>query len=282
VNSGWGIAECLGHIIDHAIQQALADCSFFSLTCDEVTTVDNQIWISIHVYVVNKEFFRLPYLLALERVEGGTGANNLTRVITTSLKGTGAMSGEDIRAKLLCFGADGASVFQGTRNGVTSQLTREFAPFLLGIHCCGHRLNLVVQSLAETHIVSGMEALLAALHAYFSKSPKKALEFSNLAEVMGTGGRKILKHCKTRWVGLLAPAKRVLSEYRLLVAKMAADYDAHAPARTLYHLLIDVKCLLSMAAIVPLFEKADSLMRFAQSQDVFVCDFVAAVQTLKL
>jgi hypothetical protein len=68
----------------------------------------------------------------------------------------------------------------------------------------------------------------------------------------------------------------------LLVAKMAADYDAHAPARTLYHLLIDVKCLLSMAAIVPLFEKADSLMRFAQSQDVFVCDFVAAVQTLKL
>jgi hypothetical protein len=54
------------------------------------------------------------------------------------------MSGEDICAKLLCFSADGASVFQGTRNGVTSQLTRKFAPFLLGIHCCGHRLNLAI------------------------------------------------------------------------------------------------------------------------------------------
>ena len=65
---------------------------------------------------------------------------------------------------------------------------------------------------------------------YFAKSSKKALEFSNLVEVMETGGRKILKHCKTRWVGMLVPAKRVLSEYRLLVAKMAADYDSHAHA----------------------------------------------------
>ena len=141
---------------------------------------------------------------------------------------------------------------------------------------------MVVQSLAETHIVSSMEALLVALHAYFTKLPKKALESSNLAEVMETRGCKILKHCKTRWMGLLALAKQVLSEYRLLVAKMAADYDAHAPARTLYYLLIDVKCLLSMVAIVSLFEKADSLMRFVQSQDVFVCDFVVAMQALKL
>ena len=134
VNSGWDIAECLGQIIDRDVQQALANCSFFSLTCDEVTIVDNQIWISIHVYVVNKEFFCLPYLLALEQVEGGVGANNLTRMIMTSLKGIGAMLGENINAKLLCFNTDGALVFQGTCNEVTSRLTTEFAPFFLGIH----------------------------------------------------------------------------------------------------------------------------------------------------
>jgi hypothetical protein len=43
---------------------------------------------------------------------------------------------------------------------------------------------------------------------------------------------------------ILAPAKQVLSEYQLLVAKMEADYDGHAPTRSLYHLLVDVKCLL--------------------------------------
>ena len=51
---------------------------------------------------------------------------------------------------------------------------------------------------------------------------------------------------------LLARAKRVLSQYELLVAKMAADYDAHVPTRTLYHLLTDIKFF----AIMPLFEKA--------------------------
>jgi hypothetical protein len=44
---------------------------------------------------------------------------------------------------------------------------------------------------------------------------------------------------------------------------MAVNYDAHALARTIYNLLIDVMCLLSMAAIVPLFEKVGSLMKFA-------------------
>jgi hypothetical protein len=224
--------------------------------------MDNQIWISIHVYVVNSDYFRLPYLLALERVEGGTGSNNLTKLITSFLKENGGLLRENIQTKLLCFGADGASVFQGNRNGVTIQLVREFAPYLLEIHYCGHRLNLAVQSLAETDIVSQMEALFTALHAYFAKSPKKALEFSNLAEVMETGGHKILKHCKTRWVGMLAIAKHILSEYWLLVAKMVADYDSHAPTHSLYHLLVDVKCLLSMAAIVPVFEKVESLMKF--------------------
>jgi hypothetical protein len=231
----------------------------------------------------------LPYLLALERVEDGTGSNNLIKLITSFLKENGGLSKEngglskeDIQAKLLYFGTDGASVFQGNRNGVTTQLVREFAPNLLGSHCCVHRLNLVVQSLAETDIVSQMEALLTTLYAYFAKLPKKALEFSNLAEVMETRGRKILKHCRTRWVGMLAPAKRILSKYRLLVAKMAANYNSHAPTCSLYYLLVDVKCLLSMAAIVHLFEKVESLMKFVQNRDVFVCDFVARMKALQL
>lgn len=213
--------------------------------------------------------------MALERVEGGTGSNNLTKLITSFLKENGGLSREDIQAKLLCFGADGASVFQGNRNKVTTQFIREFAPYLLGIRCCSPKLNLAVQSLAEIDIVSQMEAFLTTPHAYFTKSPKKALEFSNLAQVIETGGRKILKHYKTNWVGMLAPAKRVLSEYQLLVAKMAADYDRHALARSLYQLLVDVKCFLSMAA---LFKKAKSLMKFVQSRNVFVCNFIARVK----
>ena len=45
--------------------------------------------------------FLFFYLLALERVEGGTGSNNLTKLITSFWTGSGAMLGEDIYAKLL-------------------------------------------------------------------------------------------------------------------------------------------------------------------------------------
>ena len=61
------------------------------------------------------------------------GSNNLTRLITNFLKESSALSKEDICAKFLCFGVDRATVFQGNRNGITLQLIREFALFLLGI-----------------------------------------------------------------------------------------------------------------------------------------------------
>ena len=107
--------------------------------------------------------------MALERIEGGTSANNLTKLIISFLKDNGGLSREDIHAKLLYFGAVGASVFQGNCNGVTVQLVREFAPYLLGIYYCGHRLNLVVQSLIESNIVNQMKAVLTALHALLCK-----------------------------------------------------------------------------------------------------------------
>ena len=52
----------------------LKNVNFFSLICDETTTIDCQTWISIHVYVV-KEYVCVPMLLTLERV---TSRHDLT------------------------------------------------------------------------------------------------------------------------------------------------------------------------------------------------------------
>jgi hypothetical protein len=43
------------------VQQA----RFILINCDEVTTLDNQSWISIHVYIV-ENWCRVPILLNLE------------------------------------------------------------------------------------------------------------------------------------------------------------------------------------------------------------------------
>ena len=95
------------------------------------------------------------------------------------------------------------------RGGVTVQLQREFSHFLIGVHCGSHKTNLAVHVVSKSVIVSKVEALPFALHGYFSKSPKKYLEFSKLAEIIDTKELKILKHCKTWWDGMLAPLKRV-------------------------------------------------------------------------
>ncbi len=46
---GWEIGECLHHVVLIATNFGF---TFFTFFVDEITTIDNQSWISIHYYVV--------------------------------------------------------------------------------------------------------------------------------------------------------------------------------------------------------------------------------------
>ena len=81
---------------------------------------------------------------------------------------------------------------------------------------------------------------------------------------------------------MLAPLKRVLSEWWLLIVKMALDSPRHPPSCALYELLADIESLLAMACILPLFEAVQSLNKFGQSRDVALYDFVAAVKQCEI
>jgi len=122
----------------------------------------------------------------------------------------GGLSREQIASRLISFGADGASVFQGVRTGVTRQLTENHAPFLTGVHCMSHRVDLALKTLSNLPVVSNVEGLLQVTHGYFSHSSKRHHEFTKLAALMEKKGNKILKQVKTRWISLLKPAKRIL------------------------------------------------------------------------
>jgi hypothetical protein len=90
---------------------------FISMSCDEVTTIDNQSWLFVHVYVTN-EWKRVSILLNLQRVVDGAIFNNLTSVIMKSLMEFGGLSEIDLVNKLVYFGANGITIFQGVKNGV--------------------------------------------------------------------------------------------------------------------------------------------------------------------
>jgi hypothetical protein len=53
-----------------------------------------------------------------------------------------------------------------------------------------HITNLVIQTLSHLQMVSIIEGLFQTLYNYFSKSPKRHLEFFKLVELMETKGSR--------------------------------------------------------------------------------------------
>jgi hypothetical protein len=96
---------------------------FILVNCDEVTTIDNQSWLSIHVYVT-EEWKRVLILLNLQHVVDGTTFDNLTLTsfIVKTLMEFGGLNEANLANKLVCFGADGVIIFQGVKNVIIPQI----------------------------------------------------------------------------------------------------------------------------------------------------------------
>jgi hypothetical protein len=209
--SGWEMAESLYNVVQNCTKVVVSGAKFLSLSWDEVSTVDNQSWISIHAYVL-VDWERVSLLLSLERLTEGSNAAHITKVIVNAVVRDGGLAVQDIRERLVYFGSDRASVLQGKWNGVVVQIQGMHAPHCQGMHCVAHRTDLDVEVLSELNMISTIEKLLKKLHSYFSKSPKQHVELEKLSELLHLKGRKILNNVKTRWISMLSPLKRVFSE----------------------------------------------------------------------
>lgn len=59
--------------------------NYVALTCDEVTSIDNGSWISIHAYVM-QDWIRIPLFISLEEVVNGAHVDNLIIVLMSDLE----------------------------------------------------------------------------------------------------------------------------------------------------------------------------------------------------
>jgi hypothetical protein len=185
---------------------------------------------------------RVPFLIGLEKIVDAPIADHFIALLLQALERGGGIDLGDIARKLLCFGADGVTVFQGTRTRVTMQLQQKVAPFSIGVHCATHRVNLAAKTLSALTIFQNSEKLMARTHAFFNHSPKRLVEFQKVVEIIETKRLRPLKNVATRWMSLLKPLRRLLGEYQTLMAKMHADRAAFADARissalTFFHFL---------------------------------------------
>ena len=88
--AGWELADCLYWQVQMKTKEVMETARFSSISCDEVTILDTQSWISIHGYVC-EGWTRKPMLLSLERVMEGTIYDNLTTVIVDAIKNCGGV-----------------------------------------------------------------------------------------------------------------------------------------------------------------------------------------------
>jgi hypothetical protein len=92
-----------------------------ALTCNEMTTLDNRSWILVHGYCV-QDSCRVHVLLFVECILEGSNAQNLTKVMMTSIFNVASLTKVETPFRLLCFGVDGVSTFQSVRGGVIIQI----------------------------------------------------------------------------------------------------------------------------------------------------------------
>ncbi len=91
-----------------------------------------------------QNWVRIPILILLDQIVEGSGSDNLTKVIMEALMIGGGVPKDQIAQKLICFGANGVNVFQGTKSDVTKQIKDNYALHYIGVHCMAHCTNLVV------------------------------------------------------------------------------------------------------------------------------------------
>ncbi len=92
----------------------------------------------MQAYVV-ENWRRQPILLNLEKVVDESTFNNLTATIVCFLIDLGGLSVVDVVNIVVCFGANGVTIFQGLKTCVIFQLLmNKHSPFIFRVHYMAH------------------------------------------------------------------------------------------------------------------------------------------------
>jgi hypothetical protein len=106
--AGWILAECMFRQVEAKSLEMVKSARFISISCNEVTSIDNGSWISIHAYVV-QNWSRIPILITLEHIQDQATSVNLLQIILKAVKDKGGVHDNGLVEKLMSFGVGKSS-----------------------------------------------------------------------------------------------------------------------------------------------------------------------------
>ena len=193
---------------------------------------------------------------------------------------------DEFSTKLVALGSDGASVMLGKKNGVIALLQQEKSN-VIGIHCCGHRLELAYKdALKVSPLAEKVATLLSGLYYFYRNS---ALNRTNLKGAYNYLGLKILLPTRangTRWVSHVSRAlDHFVKDYKafclhfeqLVKSKERGDSKAKAQG---FLKMIKAHDIVAMALLLQdiLFVLKKVSLKFQEENSV-VADMALAIKT---
>jgi len=95
-----------------ATKIAFVCANFFVVNADEITTINNTQWLSIHLYMV-QGWKRVPILLCVESIRVFATSNNIFGLMVKGLLKFCGLRLEELARKLVNMGCNDSFVFQG-------------------------------------------------------------------------------------------------------------------------------------------------------------------------
>ena len=112
----------------------------------------------------------------------------------------------------------------GKNKGVISFIREKHSNiFLSGCPC--HLIHIAAEKSAKGLPVA-VDELLIDVYYYLDKSTKRNKALSEFQELCGTGTRKILKHCSTRWLSLSACVNRLIEQWEPLAKYFRSEVQS--------------------------------------------------------
>ena len=220
--------DYLGEDLNEKLAKDLTNANFYSVLSDGSTDCavrEQECMFALYFDPIPMEedmkykvMIRLGFLglKHLTSDKGGGKAIGVLRAITDSFESLGIT---DIRSKLVGFGADGASVNMGSREGVIAILRKEFPwkfPWIIFNWCLSHRLELAVKEALNGTMFDVIDEMLLNIYYLYEKSPKKLSELTCLKQELQKtfefeeAGTKPVRSCGTRWITHKLNAMRLL------------------------------------------------------------------------
>ncbi|XP_071949126.1 zinc finger protein 862-like [Antedon mediterranea] len=278
--SNKSIQEMLSFIsnqLEEATLLAVKNSPYFAIMLDETTDVSVSEQLTLNCrYIDGNGNLCVKFLKMIEplraAIDGdGTVALN-AGTITNHV--TGYFNDKGLSFEHLCgIGTDGAAVMTGRHNGVVKRL-QEIAKSAIGIHCCGHRLQLATSQAANAvPFVKKFSSILRQLYDFFNNS---AVRTAGLHAIQTALNEKVLKPIEpssTRWLSIEHSVSRLKDSFISTLVSLEREGEERGDAKAigLFHLARTYRFVATMLLLCDILPHVSRLCKAFQAREFQHC-----------